>query len=36
MVKELVYGHENESSIPSNDIFNLILNDYNMIKWCRK
>jgi hypothetical protein len=31
MVKELVCGHGNECSIPSNDILNLVLNDYNMI-----
>jgi len=36
MVKELVYGHRNEGSIPFNDILNLILNDYNMITWCHK
>jgi len=30
MVKELVWGYEDESSIPSNDIRNLVLNDYNM------
>ncbi len=30
MVKELVWGYEDESSIPSNDIPNLVLNDYNM------
>jgi hypothetical protein len=26
----LVSGHGNESSIPSNDIMKLVLNDYNM------
>jgi hypothetical protein len=30
MVKELVCGHGNEGSIPSNDIIKLVLNDYNM------
>ncbi len=30
MVKELVCGHRNDSSIPFNDIPNLVLNDYNM------
>jgi len=30
MVKELVCGHGDEGSIPSNDIFNLVLNDYNV------
>jgi hypothetical protein len=30
MVKELVCGHGDESSIPSNDILNLVLNDHNM------
>jgi hypothetical protein len=33
MVKELVCGHGDESSIPSNDIINLVLNDYNMITY---
>jgi hypothetical protein len=31
MVKELVYGHGDEGSIPFNDILNLILDDHNMI-----
>jgi hypothetical protein len=31
MVKELVHGHGDESSIPSNDILKLVLNDHNMI-----
>jgi hypothetical protein len=31
MVEELVYGHGNEGSIPSNHILNFFLNDYNMI-----
>jgi hypothetical protein len=30
MVKELVCGHGNEGSIPSNVILNLVLIDYNM------
>ncbi len=30
MVKELVRGHGDESSIPSNGIVNLVLNDHNM------
>ncbi len=30
MVKELVFGHGDESSIPWNDILKLVLNDYNM------
>jgi hypothetical protein len=30
MVKKLVCGHGDEGSIPSNDIINLVLNDYNM------
>jgi len=30
MVKELVFGHGNETAIPSNDILKLVLNDYNM------
>jgi hypothetical protein len=33
MVKELVCGHGDEGLIPSNDILNLVLNDYNMITW---
>jgi hypothetical protein len=33
MVKELVCGHGDESSIPFNDIINLVLNDYNMITY---
>jgi hypothetical protein len=36
MVKELVCGHGNEGSILSNDILNLVLNDYNMTTWCHK
>ncbi len=31
MVKELVCSRQDEGSIPSNDIPNLVLNDYNMI-----
>jgi hypothetical protein len=32
MVKDLVCGHGDEGSIPSNHILNLVLlNDYNMI-----
>lgn len=30
MVKELVCGYWNKGSIPSNDIPNLVVNDYNM------
>ncbi len=30
MVKESVFGHGNESSIPFNEILKLVLNDYNM------
>jgi hypothetical protein len=30
MVKKLVCGHGDEGSIPSNDIINLVLNDYDM------
>jgi hypothetical protein len=36
MVKELVCDHVNEGSILSNDILNLVLNDYNMTTWCCK
>jgi hypothetical protein len=36
MVKELVRGNGHEGSILYNDILNLIVNDYNMITWCRK
>jgi hypothetical protein len=31
VVKELVCSRQDEGSIPSNDIPNLVLNDYNMI-----
>jgi hypothetical protein len=31
MVKELVCGHGDEGSVPSIDILNFVLNEYNMI-----
>jgi hypothetical protein len=33
MVKELVCGHGDESSIPFNNILNLVLNGHNMITY---
>jgi hypothetical protein len=36
MIKELVSGHGDEGSIPSDDTLNLVLNDKNMTTWCCK